>query len=521
MNYAKKHMLVGPSRGSSAGSLVCYLTRITEIDPIPPGLYFERFIDESRTDLPDVDADFPGKKRHLVFKYMEDKYGKACVGHIGTVSKYQAVSALKKVCKRLGVPPIAITQAKTAMIKRSSGDARASDCLLDTLNTTGPGKKLLQMYPDVIRAAVLEGHAQHSGVHAAGLIVCNDPLENYCTVMADGTVQLDKKDAEKLGLLKIDVLGLRTLDILEDAGIDIPWYELKFDDPETYKVFNDMLLSGIFQYEGQSMRNLSRQINFKEIDQIDIVIALARPGPFGGGVTAEWMKRQGGKKYEPLHPVVAKFMDRTYGLPVYQEQTLAIVREIGKFDWGRVTDIRKAMSKRKGKEFFNKYWDEFKEGAAEQGIPEDDARHTWDLINAMGAWQMNKAHTYSYAVLSYWTAYLKAHHPIEFAAANMRNAKDQDTALSLLQEMVREGLNYEPFHALKSQPTWSVQGDTLVAGFDSLHGFGKVKSKKFAQARDKEVSTRTVGRKTFGGHSNPPGMAGDDAGSYFTGRGEG
>ena len=393
VKYAKKHMLVGPSRGSSAGSLVCYLCQITEIDPIPPKLYFERFIDITRADLPDIDLDFPDNKRHLVFEYMAEKYGNSNVAKIGTISRYKPKSALVQVCKALRIPASATAAVKVGMIERSIADARANNCLEDTLKTTDAGKNLMEMYPQVIKASAIEGHASHTGVHAAGLLVCNDMIENYCTVDGNGIAHVEKNAAESLGLLKIDVLGLRTLGILEDSGVDIPWYDLKFDDQKTFDIFNNNKLCGIFQFEGNALRSISVQIKFKTIVEIDAVTALARPGPFISGVTEKYIKRMNGAKYESLHPLVEKQMAETYGLPVYQEQTMAIVREIGKFDWKQTSFIRKAVSKRLGQEYFETFWLEFKAGAMSQGISEEDARTTWDLINAMGSWQMNKAHT--------------------------------------------------------------------------------------------------------------------------------
>ena len=482
--YAKQHMLVGPSRGSAAGSLVCYTARITEIDPIPPKLYFERFIDVSRTDLPDIDLDFPDNKRQMVFDYMAEKYGSDNVAHIGTVSQFKPKSALIQVCKALNIPPQATGAVKVAMIERSSADSRANNCLQDTLETTAPGREFIAQYPQAKAAMLLEGHASHTGVHAAGLLVCNDKITKYCTVDSHGIAHVDKGAAELLGLLKIDVLGLRTLGVLEDSGVGIDWYNLPFDDPKTYEVFNQQRLCGIFQFEGNALRAISRDIEFKTVVEIDAVTALARPGPFGGGVTEKYVRRKNGEPYTPIHPLVEEHMKETYGLPVYQEQTLAIVREIGKFDWKETSTIRKAMSKRMGKEFFDTYWEKFKAGAASQGIGEKEARATWETINAMGAWQMNKAHTFSYAVISYWTAYLKAHHPLEFAAANLRNAKDEDSAIELLREMVREGIEYVAFDLAKSQLNWSTQEGVLYGGFVALKGIGESKAAKLIAARD-------------------------------------
>lgn len=484
VRYAKQHMLVGPSRGSAAGSLVCYTARITEIDPLPPKLYFERFIDLNRTDLPDIDLDFPDNKRQMVFDYMAEKYGIKNVAHIGTVSQFKPKSALIQVCKALNIPPVATAGVKVAMIERGLADSRANNCLEDTFKETDTGRDFIKMYPQALAAYMLEGHASHTGVHAAGLLVCNDEITNYATVDANGIAHVDKHSADTLGLLKIDVLGLRTLGVLEDANVDIDWYKLPFDDEKTFEVFNRRLLCGIFQFEGTAMRTLSQSIHFKTIQEIDAVTALARPGPFTSGVTNKYVNRHNGEKYVPLHPKIEALMADTYGLPLYQEHTLAIVRDIGKFGWDETSFVRKAISKRQGVEFFKKFYPPFLAGAKSQGIPEQAAEEVWELINAMGAWQMNKAHTYSYAVISYWTAYLKAHHPLEFAAANLRNAKDEDSALEILREMVREGIQYSPFDLEHSELNWSVKDGKLLGGFLCLHGIGESKAQKLIEARN-------------------------------------
>lgn len=483
VDYAKKHILVGPSRGSAAGSLVCYLSGITEVDPIIHNLYFERFIDLNRSDLPDIDLDFVDSKRHIVFEYMAEKYGSSRVSHIGTVSRYKPKSALIQVCKKLGIPANVTAGVKIAMIERSSADSRANNCLQDTFETTDPGRKFIQSFPQARIAQELEGHASNTSTHAAGLLVCNEDIENFCTVTDAGIAQLDKVTAEALGLLKIDVLGLTTLGILEDSGVQVDWYNLPLDDPNVYTVFNEQRMCGIFQFEGNAMRAVSSQMTFKDIKDIDAVTALARPGPFGGGVTKEYLDRKNGKRYDDIHPLVASHMKDTYGLPVYQEQTLAIVREIGKFDWKETSTIRKAMSKRMGKEFFDTHWEKFRQGAESQGIGEKEARKTWDMINSSGAWAMNVAHTRSYAVISYWTAWLKYYHPLEFAAASLRNAKDENNAIELLREMVKEGVEYVAFDPWLSEEDWCVKDGKLVAGLKSLHGFGVNKAAKYIEKR--------------------------------------
>jgi len=481
VRYAKQHMLVGPSRGSAAGSLVCYLLGITEVDPIPAGLYFERFIDVNRTDLPDIDLDFPDKKRQMVFDYMAEKYGANKTAHIGTISRYRPLSAIIKICKALGISYSETAALKRNIIESAPGDARYNKRLKDTFKETDDGKYFAKDFPLAADAcSKIEGHASHSGVHAAGLLICDDEITKYATVDNKGIAHVEKDAAEERGLLKIDVLGLRTLSILEDSGIDIDWYNLPFNDPVVFEIFNSGLLCGIFQFTGDAMRNVAKEIDFKTIDDINITVALARPGPLSSGIDQKYIARQNGQEYKLLHPSLKE----THGLFVYQEQTMAVVHDIGGFNWEDTIAIRKAIAKSKGKEAIDKYFTQFLEGAFEHGLKKVEAHKIWEVINQMGAYQMNKAHTYSYAVISYWTAYLKAHHPLEFAAANLRNVKDEDAAIMLLREMNREGIEYIPFDLDLSEKNWSVQDGKLVGGFITLKGIGEKKAEKYIALRN-------------------------------------
>ena len=483
VRYAKQHMLVGPSRGSAAGSLVCYLSGITEIDPVPTGILFERFLDPSRSDFPDVDLDFPDEKRALVFDYMAERYGSEYVAKLGTISEFRPRSSLITVCKSLMIPVEASAAVKASIITRLAADSRADRCLEDTFATTEAGKAFIKLYPQAQIAEKLEAHASHTGTHAAGLMVCVEPITDFCTVGADGIAHIDKISAEKIGLLKIDVLGLRTLGILEDSGIDVDWYSLPLDDPAVYEVFNQQRMCGIFQFEGSALRAISRRIKFASLREIDAVTALGRPGPLDGGVTEEYLQRANGKRYHAIHPLVEQQLSDTFGLPIYQEQTLSIVREIGGFNWKDTSAIRKAISKSMGREAFDKYWERFKTGAQERGIDEDDAIDIWRMIRA-ASYSMNRAHTYSYAVISYWCAWLKAYHPLEFAASNLRSAKDEESAVQLLREMVEEGVRYKAFDLDLSKENWSVKDGILIGGFSALKGIGEVKAAHFVELRN-------------------------------------
>jgi len=474
--YAKSRMLVGPSRGSAAGSLVCYASRITEIDPLPNGLFFERFIDVSRVDLPDIDLDFPDDKRQMVFDYMSEKYGAGNVAHIGTVNRFKPRSALIQVCKALRIAPSATYKIKMAMV---------DDGLESTMNNTEAGRAFVQLYPQAMVAAKLEGHISHSGVHAAGLLIGTDRIDGFCAVDTSGIAHLDKSSAERLGLLKIDVLGLRTLSVLADADIDIDWYRLPLTDQKTFDVFNSRQWCSIFQFEGAALRRLSESIQFNSIAEIDAATALARPGPLASGVAEKYVARHNGETYTPIHPRIEAIMSDTYGLPVYQEHTLAIVREIGQFDWSEVGDVRKAISKTGGIEYLKRFHNKFLRGATAQGIPETAADEIWELITKMGAWQMNKAHTFSYAVISYWTAWLKAHHPLQFALANLNHAKSEDSAIELLREMTRSGaIEFIPFDLERSAINWSIYNGKLLGGFTALQDIGEARAQELVTARD-------------------------------------
>lgn len=487
ISWAKERMLVGPGRGSSAGSLLCYCLGITEVDPIPHGLLFERFIDTTRDDLPDIDIDFDDRKRDEVFEYLSDKYGAQNVARIGSINTLKPKSVMQKACTKLGIPDKDRFDVLNVLLEYSSGDARYGKGLEDTFANTDLGRKFLHNFPEVAIVTQLENHASHTGVHAAGVIVCNVPVSDYCTIGESGVAQIDKPDSEFLNLLKIDALGLTTLGIISDAGVTTSdeLYGLKLDDPAVLSIFDEKRFCGIFQFEGNAQRSVSAQVQADAFRTLDHVTALARPGPLGGGAANKYIDRKAGR--EPvsyLHPIMESMLGDTYGVVLYQEQVMRIVREIGKFSWAETTIIRKAMSGRKGKEFFDRQGEKFNQGAAENGIDPATAAQIWHEICSFGAWGMNKSHTCAYAVISYWCAWMKRYHPLEYAAACLRSAKDDDQTLAILREMADEGVSYIAFDPEKSQMHWSVQGGMLVGGFQNIVGVGPAKARSYISARD-------------------------------------
>ena len=410
--WAKTQMLVGPARGSSAGSLVCYLLQITEVDPLVHDLIFERFIDVNRDDLPDIDIDFNDQKRHLVVDYLARKYGADCVAHIGNINRLKPRSVMAHVAKKMGIPHGATFSVTNVLIEYSSGDSRYGKGLEDTLTGTQPGKDFLERYPEAVLMGELENHASHTGVHAAGIIVSNEPVVEFCTVH-DGIAHVDKKDAEYLNLLKIDALGLRTLGVIEDAGCvtNEQLYALEFNDPNVLRIFDQGKFSGLFQFEGGAQRRVSLQVPITDFKKIDHVTALARPGPLGGGAAGSYINRNlGAEEVTYRHPSMKEYLGDTMGVVLYQEQVMRIVRELGCFSWEETSTIRKAMSGRKGKEFFDQRGRMFVEGAATHGINEEEAKQIWDEICSFGAWGMNKCISLN--------SKIKLAHPNQFLGAD-------------------------------------------------------------------------------------------------------
>lgn len=504
VQWARARMLVGPARGSSCGSLVCYLLEITTVDPIPYGLIFERFIDIHRDDLPDIDIDFSDDKRQMVFDYAAEKYGKERVARLGTVSMYHSDGALNEAGAALDVPKWKCDAVKESALKRSSGDARALDSLEDTFLTMPAGQALIKDYPEMMIACRMEGHPRHYSQHAAGLVLTQEPTNHYVAIdRRTGATQCDKKDAEALNLLKIDVLGLTQLSIFEQAlelaGLDrLALEKIPMDDPAAFKVLNDAKFCGIFQFNGQALQSIVKQFNVEALDDIVSVTALARPGPLASGGAHEWVKRKNGKAIEYPHPMFKPYMESTLGIVLYQEQVMEIGRNIGDLSWGDVTALRKAMSKSLGKEYFDQFGDKWKQRAIEKGGDPKAMAKMWDDLCAYGSWSFNKSHAVAYGIISYQCCWLKAHYPFEFAAATLSHQDDPDKQLLLLREMVLEGYNYIPVDATLSTDKWTVgfkDGERMLIGpFTNIKGIGPktIQTILSARARGEQLPSKAL-----------------------------
>jgi DNA polymerase III alpha subunit len=499
IKYAKKNgILVGPSRGSSAGSLVCYLMDITEINPIKHNLLFERFIDINRTDLPDIDVDFPDDSRSFVIDYLINKYGSGNVSAVANINRLQAKSAISEFAYALGIPKYLTEDVKNSIVERSSGDARASNTLEDTFEDTEAGKTFIKQYPVMRLCYEVEGLANHAGKHAAGIIVSNNPLNNFAAVDSRaGIIQLDKKGADYVGLLKIDALGLRTLTILseicDNIGMSInDLYGLDLGDSLTYQLFADMRLNGIFQFEGAALRNIVKQIGAECFNDLALITALSRPGALNSGGTGRYIEIKKGNK-EPIYlsKKHKEITEESLGVVVYQEQMMSICKEMGRMSWQDVNSLRAAASRSMGDAFFAQYKDKFIEGCMVE-FPKEDATALWENINKSGSWLFNKSHAVSYAVVSYWTAYFKANYPKEFAIANLNHVADEQAGVNLLRDLVEnDGMKYKAVDPDESDVYWTIKDGILLGGLTNIDGIGVSKAKSI-------IKNRKTGKMTPG-----------------------
>lgn len=506
--WSRERMLVGPARGSSCGSLVCYLLQITTIDPIPYGLIFERFIDVSRNDLPDIDIDFSDTKREMAFRYMEEKYGRERVARLGAVSVLKPKSVLKTAGMALDIPVWKIEPVVDSILDRSSGDARALQATEDTLKDTEAGRALLSSFPEIMHAVAIEGHPSHTTKHAAGIVITDKPVTQYVAIDANSNVvHCDKKDAEDLNLLKIDALGLTQLSIFEDTleligkGFDF-LDTIPLDDAAAFDVLNNGYFAGIFQFNGLALQSIAEKVKITHLEDIISITALARPGPLNSGGTNQWIRIKRGE--EPIsypHPLFEPYLKTTLGIVAYQEQVMEIGRQIGGLTWEDVTALRKAMSKSLGAEFFNQYGDRWKAGAREKGLPEAILDKVWDDLCAYGAWAFNRSHSVAYGIVSYYCCWFKAHYPLEFAAATLSHTEKFETQIKVLRDIRDEGVDYIPADIDISTKKWTVGNidgkRTLVGPLTAVRGVGPKLCQQILSARARQEPVPPRAAKLF------------------------
>jgi DNA polymerase-3 subunit alpha len=483
-------ILVGPARGSAAASLVCYLLRITEVDPLLfPDLVFERFIDITRADLPDIDLDFDDERRHEVFEYLAEKYGREHVGQLGTFVTYKSKNSLHDVAKVYQIPSWEVETVKELLIERSSGDLRASATIEDTVEMFPEAKAVFEKFPNLYQSTKLEGMVRGMGRHSAGAIVSSEPLAEV-TAVYKGVTSVDKYDAEYLNLLKIDILGLLTCGLLSDAMRMLKrpiedLYAIPLDDPKTLEGFRNNDVTGIFQFDGRATRLVNSALVPDSFYEVCVVNALSRPGPLHNNAMTEYVDiKHGNMEPELRHPLFDRIVANTQYQVVYQEQVLRIVREIGGFDWTHAAYIRKIISRKIGDQEFNRQWARFWKGAKKRGFTREMAKKIWGMCITAGSYAFNAAHSVSYGMLAWWTMWLKIHHPLVFYTAALRKMPAEKSK-ELMRDAIRHGIKVLAPSAQFSKVTWEPWSrDEIIAGFDQIPGIGEKQAQAIVDFRE-------------------------------------
>ncbi|MCF4123302.1 DNA polymerase III subunit alpha [Antribacter sp. KLBMP9083] len=500
INWAKDNGIrVGPGRGSGAGSMAAYAMRITDLDPIPHGLIFERFLNPDRVSMPDFDVDFDERRRGEVIRYVTEKYGEDRVAQIVTYGTIKAKQALKDSARLLGMPYAMGEKLTKAMPPAIMGkdislggifnpeDKRYNEAeeFRQVHNTDPEAQRVVEL------ARGIEGLKRQWGVHAAGVIMSSDPLIDIIPIMRrpqDGAVitQFDYPTSEGLGLIKMDFLGLRNLTILDDALENIVMNgktpldleALALDDVETYQLLARGDTLGVFQLDGGPMRSLLRLMKPDNFEDISAVLALYRPGPMGVNSHTNYALRKNGQQENtPIHPELAEpladILDTTYGLIVYQEQVMATAQRVAGYTLGQADLLRRAMGKKKKSEL-DKQQEIFFGGMTERGFSKEAQRQLWNVLESFADYAFNKAHTAAYGLVSYWTAYLKAHYPGEYMAGLLTSVRDdKDKSALYLNECRRMGITVLPPDVNSSSANFTAVGKDIRFGLTAVRNVGR------------------------------------------------
>jgi DNA polymerase III subunit alpha len=497
--WAKNNgIAVGPGRGSAAGSIASYALGITDLDPIVHGLMFERFLNPERLTMPDIDVDFDERGRADVIRYVTQKWGADRVAQIVTYGTIKAKAAIKDSCRVLGHPYALgdrITKAFPPMVLGK--DIPLSAIFDEKHERHAETSELRSMYeaePEVKEvldtARGIEGLIRQPGVHAAGVIMCAEPLTDHIPVWtrhSDGAVitQFDYPTCEDLGLLKMDFLGLRNLTIMADAvaaieknlGTSIDLLSLPLDDKPTYDLLARGDTLGVFQLDGGAMRSLLRMMRPDNFEDISAVNALYRPGPMGVNSHINYaLRKTRRQEITPIHPELEEPLKEvlapTYGLIVYQEQVQKAAQILAGYSLAQADLLRRAMGKKK-KEILDKEFVPFREGCRERGYSDKAIQAIWDVLVPFSGYAFNKSHTAPYALIAYWTAYLKANYPAEYMAALLSSiADDKDKSALYLNECRRMGIKVLPPDVNESVATFAAVGRDVRFGLTAIRNVG-------------------------------------------------
>lgn len=471
----KQGIRIGRGRGSSAGSLVCYALGITNVDPLEYDLLFERFLDPERADWPDVDIDLQDSRREEVKQYLIDKYQH--VASITNINTNQGKKAIKDAARVLGVPYAEVNKAMKVL--NGISEVTGHDVLAEfKKNAISFNKK----YPDVLKIAEkLRGRIYGYGIHAAGVVVADKPLSEYSSIEtrkplgADERIEvvgIDKDECESLGLIKIDLLGLNTLSVVTDTvklikenkGILVDPDEIPLDDPKVYEMLSNGNTLGVFQAEQSAYTKLLIKMGCSDFNDLTISNALVRPGAWNAIGEDYIAAKKGFKKPQKIHPDVDGYMADTFGYPVYQEQMMKLSIDLAGFTVGEANKLRKGIGKKK-RDIVDSFKPQFIEGAKKK-ITAAMAEKLWKSFEEAGAYAFVKSHAVAYSMLSVQTAWLKVHYPTEFMCALLQNEKPGENSkiTDYLLECKSRGIKILLPHVNKSQPSWSIEGESLRMG---------------------------------------------------------
>ncbi len=513
INWAKNNGIrVGPGRGSGAGSMVAYAMRITDLDPLHHGLIFERFLNPDRVSMPDFDVDFDDRRRSEVIDYVTRKYGDERVAMIVTYGTIKTKQALKDSSRVLGYPfsmgeqltkalPPAVMAKDIPLADIQNKDSKR-------YSEAGDFRQLIATDPEAAKvfetALGIEGLKRQWGVHAAGVIMSSDPIIDVIPIMRriqDGQVitQFDYPTCEGLGLIKMDFLGLRNLTIISDAleniklnrGHDLDLDNLALDDVASYELMARGDTLGVFQLDGGPMRALLKLMKPDNFEDISAVLALYRPGPMGANAHTDYALRKNGiQEVIPIHPELkeplAEILGGTYGLIVYQEQVMAVAQKLAGYSLGQADILRRAMGKKKKSEL-DKQFAGFSQGMQDNGYSMAAVKTLWDILLPFSDYAFNKAHSAAYGVISYWTAYLKAHYAPEYMAALLTSVgDDKDKSAIYLNECRRMGITVLPPDVNESALNFTPVGNDIRFGMGAIRNVGVNAVEAMVAAREKE-----------------------------------
>ncbi len=495
INWAKNRDIpVGPGRGSGAGSLVAYSLRVTDLDPIPHFLLFERFLNPERISMPDFDIDFCQDRRQEVIQYVTEKYGSGSVSQIITYGKLQTRAAIKDVGRVLGM-----TFAEVDVVSKLIPD-KLGITLSESLEMEPRIREAMESNPTVqtlIELALkVEGLVRNAGIHAAGVIIADGELTQHAPMYRgaddENVVQYDMKYAEKIGLIKFDFLGLKTLThihhalklVKQNRGLDILEKDIPIDDPKIYELLSRGDTAGIFQFEGEGITDATRKIKPMGFKEITAINALYRPGPMAN--IPEFTKRKHGEsKVEYILPETKLILEDTYGIMVYQEQVMGIAATIAGYSLGEADMLRRAMGK-KIKEEMDQHRARFMQGALDRGHDKFKANELFDLMYKFADYGFNKSHAAAYCVITAQTAWVKHYYPAEFFAALLSTeVGDTDKVVKYVKDAQKRGLKVLPPHINFSDYLFSVKGEEIYFGLGGIKGVGSAAVEAIIEARKK------------------------------------